>query len=101
MIGYDPDNLIDLRDCCMVLNKFRFSAFGEYLPRSSRVMKQLSKRFLHKKLSQAPLSIDELTEFTEFWGDVVHSLYKNRDQKLVDALDTILEAWNKTVDRCV
>ncbi|GMG31877.1 unnamed protein product [Ambrosiozyma monospora] len=101
MVGYDPDNLIDLKDCCKVLKKFSFSAFGEYFPKHNRTMKRLSSYYMQNKLSQAPLSIDELKEFKDFWGDVVACLYKNRDQKLVNALEKILEAWDRTIDRCV
>ncbi|GMG31874.1 unnamed protein product [Ambrosiozyma monospora] len=101
MVGYEPDKVNNLRDCCEVLKKFSFSAFGDYFPgKFDSPLTRLSDFRGMNKFSQIPCSLKDLLEFKEFWTELLKSLYMNRDKHQKDAIDLITKSWDVIISKC-
>ncbi|GME77359.1 unnamed protein product [Ambrosiozyma monospora] len=95
MVGYEPDKVNNLRDCCDVLRKFSFSAFGDYFPgKYDSPLTRLSDYREKNKVSQIPSSLKDLIDFKEFWAEILKSLYMNRDKNQKEAIDLITKSWD-------
>ncbi|CCE85272.1 Piso0_004855 [Millerozyma farinosa CBS 7064] len=99
--GYEKSSLTSMKDAVDVIKRFWFPVFSHYFkPEKIKFFeeKESNSKPQRSVLTQVPGDKTELSEFVNFWSNVLHRLYDAEmlpQQK--EALDILIDRWYKLI----
>lgn len=97
--NYDRNSTRTLMDANQVMIRFWIPVFSLYFHNKKPFEEQ--GRFKIPKMVEAPRSKLSLTEFIDYWSQILHTLYQKEMNKSQNAaLYTLVQRWEDLADSC-